>query len=147
MQKKNIYYFMIFSYCKHALRVNFSKIDSRRSRSLRCTVPTLSVHRQHFCSSKTFCFRKKNICSSKKTSVFFNFRIFTGLWLKLWPKYLFHMCFSRFKMPPYNKRLNNAFSEDEMKFIIFKYGETQSITIAIRTFGSMFHPKHPRLAH
>ena len=43
-------------------------------------------------------------------------------------------------MPPYNKRLNNARSEDDMKFIIFKYSETQSITIAIRTFGSMFHP-------
>ena len=48
-------------------------------------------------------------------------------------------------MPPYNKRLYNAFSEDEKKFIILKHGETQSITMVIRAFGSMFHSEHPRL--
>ena len=32
-----------------------------------------------------------------------------------------------------------------MKFILFKYGATQSITMVIRAFVSMFHPKHPRL--
>ena len=30
-------------------------------------------------------------------------------------------------MPPYIKSLNNAFSEDDMMFIIYKDGETQSI--------------------
>lgn len=41
-----------------------------------------------------------------------------------------------------SKRVNCAFTEDQMKFIILKYGATQSRIAVRRAFAMKFHPKH-----